>query len=66
MSQCQEILAHLRKRPITPAEAYTKYRCMRLAARIKDLKERGHQIITQIIEQNGTRFARYILVKEKQ
>lgn len=37
MSQCDEILSHLRNRgPLTGAEAYRLYGCMRLPARVSD------------------------------
>lgn len=39
-SQNQQILAHLRGgNPISQAEAFDKYGCLRLAARIYDLKK---------------------------
>ena len=38
--------------------------CFRLAARIRDLKDAGHQITAQMIESpNGKHFARYELVR---
>ena len=65
MSQEQDILKHLRKGPITPLEALTKYGCLRLAARIKDLKDFGHVIATQIVYQGGKKYAKYALIKER-
>lgn len=45
MTQCERILRHLREiGPITQADAYREYGCQRLAARIADLRERGHKI----------------------
>lgn len=44
-TQCDRILRHLREvGPITQADAYREYGCQRLAARIADLRERGHVI----------------------
>ena len=65
MSQEQDIMKHLRKGPITPLEALTKYGCLRLAARIKDLKNYGHIITTHIVHKNDKKFAQYVLVKER-
>lgn len=65
MSQNQSILNHLQKKSITPLDALTQYKCLRLAARINDLKEAGHQINRQMIYQGGKKFARYTLIKGK-
>jgi len=65
MSQEQNILSHLQKRSITPLDAFTLYGCMRLAARIRDLKAKGHNIITTIEKQGGKKFARYTLLRSK-
>jgi len=65
-SQNQLILNHLtHKGSITPAEALVTYGCMRLAARIGDLKNHGHKIETEIkTDQLGGRYARYWLLKK--
>lgn len=45
MTQCEEILEYLRENgAITPVEAMQEFGCMRLAARIAELKDRGVQI----------------------
>lgn len=45
MTQCEKILRHLKDYgSITPMEALRDYGCMRLGARIYDLKRRGHDI----------------------
>jgi hypothetical protein len=41
--------------------ALDKYGCLRLAARINDLRERGHRIDTEIVKVGDKRFARYRL-----
>ena len=45
MTQCDRILRHLQDHgTITQAQAMEEYGCLRLAARISDLKKRGHRI----------------------
>ncbi len=61
MSQTEKILSHLKRRPLTPLQALEHYGCFRLAARISDLRNKGHRITTEIIERNGKRIARYRL-----
>ena len=65
MSQTENILDHLQKKSITPLDAFTLYGCMRLAARIQDLKAEGHNIVTTIERSNGKKFARYTLLRRK-
>lgn len=64
MSQIDRILAHLRSEPITPMQALMNYGCFRLAARIRDLRDDGHEIHTEQVELDDKRFARYTLIKE--
>lgn len=48
MKQCDRILRHMRDYgSITQAQAMQEYGCMRLAARIADLKACGHRIETK-------------------
>ena len=50
-TQKDQILEHLEtKGSITPLEAQFLYGCMRLGARIWDLKHDGHAIITETVE----------------
>lgn len=65
MSQTEQILKYMRSSPITAIEALRKFKCFRLAARIRDLRDRGHQIITLKVQEEGKTFARYVLVKER-
>lgn len=60
-AQRQQILNHLKSgKAITPLEALQLYGCLRLGARIWDLKKQGHNIKTRIIEVgNGKRVAEY-------
>ena len=62
MTQKQMILKHLQTvGAITPLEALQKYGCFRLGARIADLKADGVQIKSELIKENGKRYARYEL-----
>jgi len=48
MNQTEAILMYLKEgNPITPLEALREFGCMRLAARIADLKAQGYQIISR-------------------
>jgi hypothetical protein len=66
MTQTDRILAHLQAhQSITPIEALELYGCFRLAARISDLREAGHQIETETVRgPNGKHWARYHLVTQ--
>lgn len=69
MSQNSKILKHLRTiGPITPLEALNLYGCFRLGARICDLRELGHEIVTDLIDVAGkhgdSRVAKYRLKGE--
>jgi len=63
MNQNEEILGLLRKGPITALDA-AQHGCMRLAARVHELRNQGHQIFTEPSTQNGKSFAKYYLIKE--
>ena len=63
ISQKQLILRHLKvKGSITPIEALNLYGCFRLSARIKDLRDDGHNIQTEIINSGNKQFANYKLI----
>ena len=66
VSQTRAILAHLREhRTITALEALDQHQSFRLAARIKDLRDEGHDIHTESVEiSTGKRIAEYTLIKE--
>ena len=49
---------------LTTLEALTMFRCFRLAARIVNLKNDGMPILTEMIDINGKRVARYSLIKD--
>jgi hypothetical protein len=64
MSQCEQILGMLKSGPVTAMDALQKAGCFRLAARIAELRQQGHNIETETIEVNGKHIAQYQL-KEK-
>jgi len=64
MSQNELVLARLRIGPVTALDALKELGVFRLAARVHDLREQGHQIHSFPARQNGKEFSRYMLVKE--
>lgn len=66
MSQAQQILTHMRRvGPITPMVALKWYGCLRLAARIDELRRQGHEIHRDMVSRNGKRFASYSLAQRR-
>lgn len=65
MSQTTQILRHLAKgKTLTPLEALERFGCLRLAARVNDLRLRGHRIDTDIVQtKGGAKIARYSLCR---
>lgn len=67
MTQNEKILAYIQEHgSITPMEALNYCGCMRLSARIHDLRSMGHDIIMELVtvkSKNGvkTKVARYRL-----
>jgi hypothetical protein len=53
-------------RALTPIEALQTMGVFRLAARIEELRKKGHNILTENVKKNGKEFARYTLVKRKE
>lgn len=68
-TQCERLLEHLKLGlPLTAHKALYGYSCLRLAARIHDLKQMGHQIERRMVEvqtRDGrkARVAEYFLSK---
>jgi hypothetical protein len=60
-SQKELIRRHLIRQPISPLEALEDYGCFRLAARIAELREDGHNIETVQTKQGNKTFATYRL-----
>lgn len=70
MTQCERILKYMKDhQTITPKQAMQDLGCMRLGARIWDLKHAGNLILTEREQAENrygemTTYARYRLVKE--
>lgn len=64
LPQKENILSHLEDgKSITPIEALNKFGCFRLAARIFELREEGHDIICEKIKiKNGKKIGVYTMV----
>jgi len=63
-TQRRMILKHLKMgKTITQLEALKQYGCMRLSARIWDLKDLGVNIGKNMVKRNGKRFAKYYLIE---
>lgn len=62
MSQTEWVLKNAKRRWITAVDALKGCGCFRLAARIKDLRDQGYNIVTMTITKNGKRFAAYKLI----
>ena len=61
-TQCKKILKYMKVHgSITPLEALSSCGCMRLAARISDLKKAGFDIKTVLVTDSGNRYAKYVL-----
>lgn len=71
MTQCEKILRHLETYgSITPMDAIRDYGCLRLGARIFDLKHAGHPIESRIVTSKNrfgetTHYAEYRLEKQE-
>jgi hypothetical protein len=65
-SQSVRILSALKRGPITQMDALREMSCLRLAARVHELRMAGHTIISERVESGGKCFARYRLVRRGQ
>lgn len=67
-SQNKQIKAWLESgKSISPLEALVMFNSFRLGARVFDLKnDYGMNIKTEMVAENGKRFARYSLAKEEE
>ena len=63
MKQTEHVLKLLRERPqgLTAMDALNEVGTMRLAARVKELRDQGYVINTTLEKRNGKKFARYRL-----
>ena len=64
MKQEDQVLSHLKKGSITPIQALN-YGCFRLAAVVKRLRDKGHNIHTQMMHEKGKHYAKYYLTRGK-
>jgi hypothetical protein len=59
-NQCEQILKYLKNgQTLTAVEALDRFGCFRLAARVSDLRDQGHQILTSWESNGEKRWARY-------
>ena len=66
LSQKKHLLYYLQEHgSITALEALKIIGSLRLAARIKDLRDEGHNITTENIRINGKMIAKYKLTKQQ-
>ena len=66
MSQDKAILEYLKTgKRITPMDALKEFGCFRLSARIYNLKQEGHEIMTHRVTKGKKSWAEYQLIKEK-
>lgn len=65
--QARKILAHLEAgKPITPLKAMTVYGVYRLAASIRELRQAGYVVITELfVDEGGHKYARYSMPMKK-
>lgn len=65
MSQATDILNHLQTvGPLTAIDALNQFGCFRLAARINDLRQSGHNIKTEDVKlPNGKTIFKYSLAQ---
>ena len=49
---------------LTTLEALNMFRCFRLAARVADLRSEGLPILTEMVDINGKRVARYSIIRD--
>ena len=62
MSQATDILNHIKTHgAINPLMALERYGCMRLAARISELRQLGHEIESRIKTVNTKAYAEYYM-----
>ena len=65
MSQCSEMRDALKRgESFTRMDALRRFGTAKAPARISELRQEGLPIVTEIVEQDGKRFARWSLPKE--
>ena len=48
-------------RPLTPMDALVRFNCFRLAARIKDLRNEGVAINSELVHKDGKKYSKYFM-----
>ena len=62
MSQNDRIASYLKAgKSITPLQALAKFDCWALSSRVSNLRKRGIDVKSKLIEKNGKRFSQYYL-----
>ena len=62
MTQTEQILNHLKRgKSITPIQALNRFGCLRLSARIWEIKESGVEVKSKLESKNGKTYAKYFL-----
>ena len=62
MSQTMAILSRLKRGyPITPIYALNHFGCMRLAARINEIRDKGYTVDMRMVRRGDKRYASYSL-----
>ena len=46
---------------LTPMDALVRFNCFRLAARIKDLRDEGVAINSELVHKDGKKYSRYFM-----
>lgn len=63
MSQSAKILKHLQSgKRITTMQAFEKFGCTRLSARILELKREGHSIVSEMVTKKGVNYCQYSIL----
>ena len=61
-TQRDAILAYLKAgHPLTHLDAFLKFGCNRLAARVLELRQAGHEVKTRNVSHRGKHYAEYRL-----
>ena len=64
MTQTELVRQHLESgKTLTPLEALNRYGCLRLAARIADLRREGYPVGSRMARRGDKRFAEYWKVR---
>ena len=65
MSQTSQLISLMKKKWVTPQDALRHAGCFRLAARVKDCRDRGIVVHDRWIESDGKRFKAYRILGGK-